>query len=78
MQNVPVLTGEMGEQDCAHGFIDRLHGLGRRARGISYLGWAWNPQNCNSFPALISNVDGTPTAFGQGLKDHLATMPPLH
>ena len=76
-QNVPVLTGEMGEQDCAHGFIDDYM-TGRTRRGISYLGWAWNPQNCNTFPALITNFDGTPTAFGQGLKDHLATFPALH
>ena len=76
-QNVPVLTGEMGEQDCAHGFIDGYMSWAD-SKGISYLGWAWNTQNCSSFPALISNTDGTPTAFGQGLKDHLATMPALH
>jgi hypothetical protein len=76
-QNVPVLTGEMGEQDCAHGFIDQYM-TWADAQGISYLGWAWNPQACNTFPALITNFDGTPTAFGQGLKDHLATFPALH
>jgi endoglucanase len=76
-QNVPVLTGEMGEQDCAHGFIDGYMSWAD-SKGISYLGWAWNPQNCGTFPALITAVDGTPTAFGQGLKDHLATMPALH
>jgi endoglucanase len=75
--NVPVLTGEMGEQDCQHGFIDGYMNWAD-ARQISYLGWAWNAQNCNTFPSLITNVDGTPTLFGQGLKDHLATMPPLH
>jgi len=48
------------------------------SKGISYLGWAWNVQSCTGFPALITNVDGTATAFGQGLKDHLATMPALH
>jgi len=76
-ENVPVLTGEMGEQDCAHGFIDGYMSWAD-SKGISYLGWAWNVQNCNSFPALITATDGTPTAFGQGLKDHLATMPALH
>jgi hypothetical protein len=77
--NVPVLTGEMGEQDCAHGFIDGYMSWADSQGGsVSYLGWAWNTQNCSSFPALISNVDGTPTGFGQGLKDHLATMPALH
>ena len=76
-ENVPVLTGEMGEQDCGHGFIDGYMSWAD-SKGISYLGWAWNVQNCNSFPALITATDGTPTAFGQGLKDHLATMPALH
>jgi hypothetical protein len=77
--SVPVLTGEMGEQDCAHGFIDGYMSWADSQGGsVSYLGWAWNVQSCNTFPALITNVDGTATAFGQGLKDHLATMPPLH
>ena len=76
-QNVPVLTGEMGEQDCGHGFIDGYMSWAD-SKGISYLGWAWNVQSCTGFPALITNVDGTATAFGQGLKDHLATMPALH
>src|SRR4051812_2132814 len=78
-QNVPVLTGEMGEQDCAHGFIDGYMSWADSQGGsVSYPGWAWNVQNCSSFPALITATDGTPTAFGQGLKDHLATMPALH
>jgi hypothetical protein len=78
-QNVPVLTGEMGEQDCTHGFIDGYMSWADSQGGsVSYLGWAWNVQSCNSFPALITATDGTPTAFGQGLKDHLATMPALH
>ncbi len=80
-QNVPILTGEMGETDCAHGFIDGYMSLAD-SKGISYLGWAWNPPpssgNCGTYPSLISNLDGTPTGFGQGLKDHLATMPALH
>jgi hypothetical protein len=75
--NVPVLTGEMGEQDCATGFINGYM-TWADSKGISYLGWAWNTQNCNSFPALITATDGSPTAFGQGLKVHLAAMPALH
>jgi hypothetical protein len=76
--NVPVLTGEMGQQDCGTSDFIGQYMRWADARGISYLGWAWNVQNCNTFPALITNVDGTPTGFGQKLKDHLATMPPLH
>jgi len=77
-QNVPVLTGEMGQQDCGTSTFIRQYMTWADARGISYLGWAWNVQNCSTFPALISNVDGTPTGFGQHLKDHLATFPALH
>ena len=73
--SVPVLTGELGERDCAHGFIDGFM-TWADSHGLSYLGWAWNPQDCGSFPALISNVDGTPTAFGQGLHDHLLQINP--
>ena len=76
-QNVPVLTGEMGDRTCAR--LHRpVHGVGGRAGDWLHSAWAWNPQACNTFPALITNFDGTPTAFGQGLKDHLATFPALH
>jgi len=66
----PVVTGELGENDCAHSFIDTyipwadLH-------GVSYLGWTWNTWDCKSGPSLITGYDGTPTAFGEGLKAHL-------
>ena len=46
---VPVLVGEMGEQDCAHGYIDQFMAWAD-GKGLSYLGWAWNPQNCNNVP----------------------------
>jgi hypothetical protein len=70
---VPIVTGELGEDDCAHGFIDAFM-TWADANGISYLGWAWNPYTCTSFPALITNYNGTPTAFGIGLRDHLAAL----
>jgi hypothetical protein len=74
---VPLVTGELGERDCQHTFIDTYMAWAD-SKGVSYLGWAWNPQDCAKFPALISNVDGTPTVFGQGFKDHLATFPAQH
>jgi endoglucanase len=70
---VPVVTGEVGENDCAHGFVDSYMNWAD-ANGISYLGWTWNTWNCNSGPALITNYDGTPTAYGAGLKNHLAAL----
>ena len=43
--------------------------------GVSYLGWAWNSDfNCNSGPGLVTDYNGTPTGFGVGLRDHLATL----
>lgn len=42
-------------------------------RGPSCLGWTRNTWNRASGPALITSYDGTPTAFGIGLRDHLRT-----
>jgi len=67
---VPLITGENGENDCGTSFVDSYF-TWADAHGVSYLGWSWNAQNCNSFPALISNYDGTPTAFGAAYKTHL-------
>jgi hypothetical protein len=71
---VPVVTGEVGENDCAHGFIDGYMAWAD-AHGVSYLGWAWNSDfNCNSGPGLVSDYNGTPTGFGAGLQSHLAAV----
>jgi endoglucanase len=70
---VPVVTGELGEDDCAHTYIDQYMNWAD-AHGISYLGWTWDTWNCSSGPALISSYDGTPTAFGVGFRDHLAGL----
>lgn len=72
-QQVPLVAGEIGENDCGHGFIDALM-TWLDARGGSYLGWAWDTFDCGGFPALISSYDGTPTAFGIGFRDHLAAL----
>ncbi|GAA2742484.1 cellulose binding domain-containing protein [Kitasatospora cinereorecta] len=70
---VPLAAGEIGESDCAHGFIDQVMSW-LDSRRISYLGWTWNTWNCGSGPSLITSYDGTPTAFGAGLRDHLAGL----
>jgi len=73
LAQVPVISGEIGENDCQHGYIDALMAW-LDERGGSYLGWAWNTYDCGGFPALISNFDGTPTNFGIGLRDHLVQL----
>jgi endoglucanase len=70
---VPLALTEIGENDCAHGFVDTLMNWAD-AHGVGYLGWTWNNWNCSTGPALISDYNGTPTAFGQGIKDHLAAV----
>ena len=69
---VPLIAGEIGENDCAHGYIDQVMSF-LDSIHQSYLGWAWNADfNCNSGPSLITAYDGTPTAFGAGFKSHVA------
>jgi hypothetical protein len=72
---VPLVTGEIGENDCGHGFIDSYMAWAD-SHAASYLGWTWDTWNCNSGPALISNYNGTPTSFGVGFRDHLLTVNP--
>ncbi|GCE23368.1 cellulase family glycosylhydrolase [Dictyobacter kobayashii] len=67
---VPVVFGELGENDCQHGFVDTAMNWADQ-NGVGYLGWAWDTYDCSSFPSLISDYNGTPTAFGVGFKDHL-------
>ncbi|HEY6462372.1 MAG TPA: cellulase family glycosylhydrolase [Polyangiaceae bacterium] len=71
----PVVTGEMGENDCAHGFIDTFMPWAD-TNGVSYLGWTWNQWDCSSGPALITGYDGSTTGFGAGLKAHLLVTSP--
>jgi len=74
-QQVPVVTGEVGEADCTHVFIDPFMAWADLF-GISYLGFAWetSPNGCVNGSTLIAAYDGTPTAFGVGLRNHLATL----
>jgi hypothetical protein len=71
--SVPVVTGEFGEYECATTYVNPYMTFAD-SHGISYLGWAWDPYGCGSFPALIVDYTGTPTAYGMGLKSHLASL----
>ena len=72
---VPLVGGEIGQNNCAHDFVDALMDW-HDARGASYLGWTWNVWDCGSGPALISNYDGTPTNFGIGIKNRFSGVGP--
>lgn len=70
---VPLVAGEIGENTCTHGFVDQVMKW-FDDHGLSYLGWTWNTWDCSTGPSLISGYDGTPTAYGAGLRDHLRAL----
>jgi endoglucanase len=72
-KTIPFALTEIGENTCGRSFIDTIMNWAD-ANGIGYLGWTWNNWDCSTGPSLISDYTGTPTAFGQGLKDHLALV----
>jgi endoglucanase len=62
--SVPVVAGEIGENDCAGTYIDPLT-TWLESENISFLAWAWNADfNCSSGPGLITDYNGDPTAYG--------------
>jgi hypothetical protein len=71
----PIVTGELGEYDCGHSFIDDFLKWADKA-GVSYVPWTWNTWDCGSGPSLISDYDGTATAFGEGYRQHLQAARP--
>ncbi|MEU7871926.1 cellulase family glycosylhydrolase [Dactylosporangium sp. NPDC049140] len=75
---VPVVAGEIGQNTCAHDYIDQVM-TWADAHGVGYLAWTWNPWGvCNSNGnVLITDYNGTPTStFGEGFKAHLLTQNP--
>jgi hypothetical protein len=78
-EQVPVITGEMGEDHCRDTYIKQYMPWAD-AHGVSYLGWTWDSTgapshwSCGQGPALIKNYKGRPTKFGRGLKEHLAAL----
>jgi len=72
-QKYPIVIGEFGENDCAHGYADQLMAWADQNK-LSYLGWTWNNWDCGQGPSLISDYSGNPTNYGLGLKNHLANL----
>lgn len=68
-RQVPVVTTELGQRECTGTFTSAYMSWAD-ARGISYIGWAWNPAGC-AFPALIRSWDGQPTPPGSRFRAHV-------
>lgn len=68
-KRVPVVATEIGETDCAGGYVEPLMDW-LDAHGLSYLAWTWDTWDCRGGPALITSYDGTPTEYGAAVRDH--------
>jgi hypothetical protein len=74
---VPVTAGEIGQNTCAHDYIDQVMAWAD-AHGVGYLAWTWNPWGCSQGNVLINDYSGTATStFGEGFRAHLLTQNPL-
>ncbi len=74
----PVVTGEVGDRECGHAYLQRYLNWADAHGGISYLAWSWSETAFPSFwrceigPALITAYDGTPTqTYGATYRSHL-------
>jgi endoglucanase len=72
---VPLIAGEIGENDCGHGYIDPLMSW-LDAKSTSYLAWTWDDWSgaCASGPTLITDYNGDPTGYGAGYRTHLRSL----
>jgi endoglucanase len=64
-QQVPLVLGELGQDDGGRGFVDSLMDW-MDARQGSYLAWVWDVWGQSL--DLIASYDGTPTTYGQTFK----------
>ncbi|HTK11744.1 MAG TPA: cellulase family glycosylhydrolase [Ktedonobacteraceae bacterium] len=73
LATAPVIVAELGENDCQQGYVDKTMDWLDKMH-VGYLGWSWNVADCKKFPALINSYNGTPTAFGAGLKARFSDL----
>ncbi len=74
-QTVPVVLTEVGQAGCRTQFLEQILPWADQ-HGIGYVAWAWNTADCAAGPSLISDYDGTPTAYGTAFRAHLARGAP--
>lgn len=77
---VPVVTGELGENDCSATFVQQYIQWAD-AHGVSYLLWAWEPAGSQSCGALrlLKNWSGaanTKSPVASLLLNHLSQLQP--
>ena len=71
---VPLLAGEIGQNTCAHDYIDQVMAW-LDSRNLGYTAWTWNPWGCGQGNVLIEDYNGTPTqTYGAGYRSHLLSV----
>ncbi len=72
---VPLLAGEIGENDCAGTYIGPLMNW-LDAERTGYLAWTWDDWSgaCATGPVLITGYNGDPTPYGAAYQAHLAKL----
>jgi endoglucanase len=71
---VPVITGEIGENDCAGTYVNPLTSW-LNSESTGYLAWTWNDWSAGCNPVLITDYSGTPTAYGAAYRADLQALP---
>ena len=71
----PLLINEFGEEDCKHGYIDRVMSWAdAQTPKVGYWGWDWTTLSCRKEPSLLRDSLGTPSNYGLGLKQRLLAV----
>jgi hypothetical protein len=72
--SVPLVAGEIGENDCSTAMLNTLMGW-LDSHNSGYLAWTWDTwgTTCANL-SLIADHKGNPTTYGQVFKDHLAAV----
>jgi len=76
---IPIVIGELGENDCDSTFIGPFMDWADGA-GVSYLAWSWGSENCSTGPSITTdNVHGLPSGtapngYGVYFKNHIANL----
>ena len=71
---VPLVAGEIGQNDCGSTMFTTLMNW-LDSHNAGYLAWTWDTWGtaCANL-SLITDYNGTPTAYGQVYRDHLSQV----
>jgi endoglucanase len=76
IDEVPVIAGEIGENDCAGTYIDPLTSW-LESENTGFLAWTWDDwaNGCSTGPTLITDYAGDPTPYGAAYQAILQALP---